>query len=196
LIKTTILDPFFLYGGVRSTILCQFETVGSVAKSGSNFIFSHIIAPHPPFVFDSHGGEVGMNSGLNPWSDKEAYVQQTKFVNVKVIEMIDAIKEQSKVDPIIIIQSDHGPASSGTEEMLNASDVLIKERMRILNAYLVPKKIRENLYKEITPVNTFRLILSKLLKLDLPLLSDRNFFTPIGQDKLVFDDVTGIAQYE
>jgi hypothetical protein len=60
----------------------------------------------------------------------------------------------------------------------------------------VPKKIRENLYKEITPVNTFRLILSKLLKLDLPLLSDRNFFTPIGQDKLVFDDVTGIAQYE
>jgi hypothetical protein len=196
LIKTTILDPFFLYGGVRSTILCQFETVGSVAKSGSNFIFSHIIAPHPPFVFDSHGGEVGMNSGLNPWSDKEAYVQQTKFVNVKVIEMIDAIKEQSKVDPIIIIQSDHGPASSGTEEMLNASDVLIKERMRILNAYLVPKKIRENLYKEITPVNTFRLILSKLLKLDLPLLSDRNFFTPIGQDKLVFDDVTGIAKYE
>ena len=196
LIKTTMLDPFFLYGGVRDTTLCQFETIEDIAKSDNNFIFSHIIAPHPPFVFDSSGGEVAMNSGLNPWSDKDAYVQQLMFVNSKVIKMVNAIKEKSQSDPIIIIQSDHGPASSGTEEMLNPSETLIKERMRILNAYYVPKEIKSRLYKEITPVNTFRIILSELLGLELPLLEDKNFFTPIGQDKLVFDNITGIAQYE
>ena len=196
LLRTTMLDPFFLYGGVRDTILCQFETVGNVAKSNPNFIFAHIVAPHPPFVFDSNGGNVGMNSGINPWSDKSAFVEQTKFVNKKVLEAITSIKENSKIDPIIIIQSDHGPASSGTEEMLNPSDLLIKERMRILNAYYVPESIKKKLYKEITPVNSFRVILSDLLKLDIDLLQDVNWFTPIGQDVYSFDDVSDIVKYE
>ena len=96
----------------------------------------------------------------------------------------------------MIIQSDHGPASLGTEEMLNPSDDLIKERMRILNVYYVPDKVKDNLYSEITPVNTFRLILSYLANLDLPLLDDVSYFTPIGQDKLIFDNVSDIANYE
>ena len=196
LLRTTILDPFFLYEGVRDTILCHFETIGNVAKSNSNFIFAHIVAPHPPFVFDRDGGNVGMNSSLNPWSDKNAFVEQTKFVNKKVLEMITSIKENSKIDPIIIIQSDHGPASSGTEEMLNPSNTLLKERMRILNAYYTPETITKKLYKEITPVNSFRIILSDLLKINLPLLKDINWFTPIGQPVLVFDNVSDIVKYE
>jgi len=196
LLRTTMLDPFFLYGGVRDTILCQFETIGNIANSNANFVFAHIVAPHPPFVFDSNGGKVGMNSGLNPWSDKNAFVEQTKFVNKKVLEAIKSIKENSKIEPIIIIQSDHGPASSGTEEMLDPSDLLIKERMRILNAYYVPENIKNKLYKEITPVNSFRLILSELLNLDIDLLKDVNWFTPIGQEVMIFNDVSKIVSYE
>ena len=67
-------------------------------------------------------------------------------------------------------------------------------RMRILNAYYVPENIRKKLYYNITPVNTFRIILSELLKINLPILDDKNFFT--AQDKLAFDDVTDIAGYE
>lgn len=196
LIKTTLLDPFFLYGGVRDTILCQFDMIPRVAKTNTSFVFSHIIAPHPPFVFDSNGKNVGMNSGLNPWSDRNAYVEQTKFVNKKILEMVSEIKKNSKVDPIIIIQSDHGPASLGTEQMLNPTHDLLKERMRILNAYYLPNAIKQRLYKEITPVNSFRIILSDLLKIDLPILEDKSWFTPIGQDKLFFDDVTNIVKYE
>ena len=96
----------------------------------------------------------------------------------------------------MIIQSDHGPASLGTEEMLNPTKDLIKERMRILNVYYVPTEIKKKLYKEITPVNTFRLILSEVLNLSLPLLDDVNYFTPIGQEKLIFDNVTSVVQYE
>jgi hypothetical protein len=196
LLRTTMLDPFFLYGGVRDTILCQFETLGNVAKSNSNFIFAHIVAPHPPFVFDSNGGKVGMNSGLNPWSEKKLFVEQTKFINKKILELIVNIKNNSEIKPMIIIQSDHGPASLGTEEMLNPSNALIKERMGILNAYYVPENIRKNLYKEITPVNSFRVILSDLLKVNLPILEDINWFTPIGQDALVFNNVSDAVKYE
>ena len=197
LIKTTILDPFFLYGGVRDKILCQFDSLKNIVTSGNTFIFSHIVAPHPPFVFDKNGDNVGMNSGLNPWADQNAYSEQLQFVNNKVLELIDHLKNKyNKREFIMIIQSDHGPASLGTEEMLNPSNDLIKERMRILNTYYVPKGIKKKLYKEITPVNTFRLILSELLNLDLPLLDDISYFTPIGQEKLIFYDVSGIAKYE
>jgi hypothetical protein len=196
LLRTTILDPFFLYGGVRKTILCQLETLGDFAKDTNTFVFSHIVAPHPPFVFAADGGKVGMNSGLNPWADKDAFVEQTKFINKKILDTISVIKKNSSVDPIIIIQSDHGPASSGTEEMVDPSAILIRERMRILNAYHVPESIRKKLYDEITPVNSFRIILSELLKIDLPTLDDKNYFTAIQQNKLAFDDVTDIAGYE
>lgn len=197
LIKTTILDPFFLYGGVREMIMCQFESLKKNFSSNSKFVFTHIVAPHPPFVFNSIGGKVGMNSGLNPWADKNAYSEQLQFVNNKVIQIIDHIKAQNvNNDFIMIIQSDHGPASLGTEEMLNPSDDLIKERMRILNVYYVPEKIKKQLYKNISPVNTFRLILSEVIGIDLPLLPDQSFFTPIGQEKLIFENVTTIASYE
>lgn len=197
LIKTTILDPFFLYGGVRDMIMCQFESLKDTFSSDSKFIFSHIIAPHPPFVFNSRGGKVGMNPGLNPWADKKAYVEQLQYVNNKIIEVLDSIKAKNSSDEfIIILQSDHGPASLGTEEMLTPSNDLIKERMRILNAYYVPDKIKKQLYQNITPVNSFRVILSEVIGLDLPLLKDQSFFTPIGQEKLIFNDVTDIAGYE
>jgi hypothetical protein len=199
LIKSTILDPFFLYGGVRDLILCQFSSLASVTVDSPSFLFSHIIAPHPPFVFDEDGGSVGMNSGLNPWSNQRQYTQQLKFVNNKVLEVIDKIKDKykkNKGDFIMIIQSDHGPASLGTEEMVNPSDKLIRERMRILNAYYVPDYIKNDLYENITPVNSFRIILSKLLNLDFKRLKDLNFFTAIGQNEMLFEDVTGIAQYE
>jgi hypothetical protein len=68
--------------------------------------------------------------------------------------------------------------------------------MRILNAYYVPDKIKKQLYNNITPVNTFRVILSEIIGLELPLLKDEVFFTPIGQEKLIFDNVTDIADYE
>ena len=68
--------------------------------------------------------------------------------------------------------------------------------MRILNTYYLPKKIREKLYRDITPVNTFRIILSELLRIKLPILKDRSWFTPIGQEELVFDDVTDVAKYD
>ena len=196
LLATTMLDPFFLYGGVRERILCQFESIGEIAEQGPDFVFAHIVAPHPPYVFDQKGNAVSMNSGLNPWADKTSYVNQLRFVNTKVVDLVDRILSHSEKNPIIIIQSDHGPASSGTEQMVNPSETLLKERMRILNSYLVPDQIREKLYPEITPVNSFRAILSSLTGVDLPLLEDKAFFTPIGQEKRTFDDVSEVVQYD
>lgn len=48
--------------------------------------------------------------------------------------------------------------------------------MPILNVYLVPEQIRKRLYGSISPVNSFRLVLSECFGAQLPLLPDRHFF--------------------
>ncbi len=49
--------------------------------------------------------------------------------------------------------------------------------MRILNAYHLPGGGGGALYPEITPVNTFRVILNAYLGDSSPLLEDRSFYS-------------------
>ena len=195
ILKTTLISPFLLYGDIREGLLCQFEKLSDVDPSSPKFVFNHIIAPHPPFVFKSNGDAASINRGLNPWADKDAYIEQLKFINSKLIESVDSIISKSP-GSIVIVQSDHGPASSGTEEMLNPSDTLIKERMGILSAfYFGNNEITSKLYKSISPVNSFRLIFSEIFNEKIDLLDDKSYFTPIdGKAPKIFDDVTHILR--
>ena len=196
LIHSSFLSPFSQFTFVRDRILCQFDTLKKVASNESEFIFAHIISPHPPFVFDRNGDSVMMSTGSGSWSDQDGYVKQLQFINLKILEVIDQIKlNHNKDDFIMIIQSDHGPASLGNDEMSNPSDDLIKERMGILNAYYVPNDVESRLYKDITPVNTFRVLLSELFNIDLPVLDDKNYFSPLAQEKTIFTDVTEILRH-
>ena len=210
LIKASILSPFSIYGSIQARILCQFESIKKIASNGSDFIFAHIVAPHPPFIFDKNGGNIiipkisSLVSNDNAWADQKAYIEQLQFVNFKTLELVDSIKNKYDKDNfIIIIQSDHGPASLGNELMSNPSDNLIKERMGILNSYYVPREFETSLYEKITPVNSFRIILSELFNMDLPILKDKSFFTSYRnstlqinkQQKIIFTDVTDISRY-
>jgi len=171
----------------RDRISYTFEHVASVTEMASpNFILVHIVAPHPPFVFDEKGGAIhpnriftlGDGNHYTGWSSREEYVAsyrgQLIYVNRKIEEMVDAIISNSPEPPVIILQADHGPGS-----MLDWRDpdkTNFKERMSIFNAYYLPGG-NEQLYEEITPVNTFRVILNKYFGTDLELLADRSYFS-------------------
>lgn len=52
-------------GAHRERILYAFDGLPGVSALGRPvFVFAHIIAPHPPFVFGSQGEEVGSGSGF------------------------------------------------------------------------------------------------------------------------------------
>ena len=98
-------------------------------------------------------------------------------------DMVTAIAEEANragaltVVPFsepFILQGDHGPCSLLGDEA--AKNSYLRERFSILSAVYLPPEIDVKLYKSMTPVNTFRLILDGLFHTHLGLLEDRSYF--------------------
>ena len=144
------------------------EMNGVFFPRGPKFVFLHIVSPHPPFICDENGNFKTSKRVRNIWWEpKEDYLHQLKYINKEVINFISNVFKQSKAEPIIIVQSDHGPwvQSASFKKIYDA-------RSKIINAYHIPYKWKEKLYNEISPVNSFRFIFNGLFNDSLPLLKD------------------------
>lgn len=135
---------------------------------GPKFVFVHIIAPHPPYVFGPTGGpvepaEVGTTKTQEGASH---YRDQVVYINSRILEVIPQILANSSTPPVIIIQGDHGPTVPSSP----------RARMSNLNAYLLPGRDAA-LYPTITPVNTFRVIFNTYFGQDLELLEDVSLYS-------------------
>jgi len=183
------------------------------------FVFAHIMPPHPPFIFDGEGNEVrrpGNFPSYNGGADKEEYEQtrgeyiegyrdQLVCVNKKTLDAVDRILATRSQRSIIILQADHGPASitndaelfgltnkpedaTGKDERALA-DAALRERFSIFTAIYVPPGVDIGLYEDMTPVNTFRLILDHYFRTDLGTLEDKCLI-PTKYGGYEFRDVT------
>jgi hypothetical protein len=174
------------YKAHRNWILFNFKSLAEIPEMpGPKFIFAHILAPHPPFVFDANGQAVEPNRDYQimdgsafsgDWKEYQAgYSAQVQFVNAQLAQTIDAILANSAASPIIILQGDHGPGSLLDWE--NADATCLWERTSILNAYYLPDNGMDLLYPDVTPVNTFRLILNHYLDANIDLLPERVYYS-------------------
>jgi len=190
--------PTLGYKTHRDRILFAFDRLSELPEvPGPKFVFAHIIAPHPPFVFDSQGNPLEpndyyyMGDGSHFRGTTEEYIagyrEQIQYVNKKAREMVDAILAGSTRPPVIIIQGDHGPGAYLDYDHLEGT--CLKERTGILNAYYLPEEANKLVYSSITPVNSFRVILNSYFGYDFPILEDRTYFSPYGRP-YDFVDVT------
>ena len=176
------------YDTHRQHILFTFETLQKVpALDGDYFVYAHIIAPHPPFVFDARGERVTqaqpftLNDASHYFRDhsQENYIagyrRQIQYVNTRVLETIDAILTQSTTPPIIIIQGDHGPGAHLHWGSLE--NTIPAERFGILSAYYFPDQDYRLLYPSISPVNSFRVLFNQFFDADYALLPDRHYYS-------------------
>ena len=153
--------------------LHAFEDVASVAQMPeTTFTFAHMLVPHPPFMFAADGTVLPYSNDLAAGFEVGPYVEQLRFVNGRVTQLVDSILAASEEPPIIVIQGDHGPQAFPYATPADR----YWERHGILNAMLVPDSVRDRLYPGITSVNTFRAIFAGLFGEDLPLLEDRVFY--------------------
>lgn len=179
--------PIPSYGTRREKIRFAFDQLKEVPKlPGPKFVFAHIIAPHPPFVFDARGNATNLQRPYNPGDGEgftgsfeeyqSLYVQQLQFVNSRILDSIKTILSTSSSPPVIVIQGDHGSGS-----LLNNSSIeesCMYERTSILNAYYMPQGKTDRLYREITPVNSFRVIFNTYFGTEYPLLADQTYYSP------------------
>lgn len=184
----------------RNKTLAYFAKLPQIAAlPGPKFVYAYVMCPHHPYLFGADGGRVdkamqdniivGRKSAV---ANKKSYVNQLRFVTAKIRGSIDQILAASAREPVIILQSDHGPALYDTPEMdkgeIPGQDYL-RARFQILNAYHLPGGERAGLYDAITPVNSFRVILNHYFQAGLPLLPDKNYYSP-DSGLFSFTDVT------
>ncbi len=128
---------------------------------GKKFLYAHLLVTHPDFVFTPSG-----NLRSDTEETKAAYADQITYINKRILTIVKNILARSKTPPIIILQGDHGYGYGGRGV----------EQFKILNAYYLPQNGSAKLYPEITPVNTFRLILDNYFMQDYPLLPDQSIW--------------------
>lgn len=168
----------------RARVLTTLHGLKSLPEvDGPLFVFAHIIAPHPPFVFGSHGELVpqeepfSIQDGDRFPGSRQAYLQryigQVQFLNEQILQVVDRLLADENATPVILLQADHGSGVDLIWEDPQASDV--QERLSILNAYFIPGPGEDQLYPAITPVNSFRVVLSTIFEADLPLLEDVSY---------------------
>ncbi len=193
-------DPlmYLPYATHRARILYTFEHLADIPTiPGPKFVFVHILAPHPPFVFGQNGEEIepdivyNLADGSYFKGTQEEYISgyrnQLIYLNKLVKKVIEEILVKSTTSPIIILQGDHG---SGVFVDWSSTDrTCLKERMSILNAYLLPGGGENHLYNSITPVNSFRVIFDTYFGTSLGLLEDKSYFS-LWEHPYDFIDVT------
>jgi hypothetical protein len=185
-----VLNTRQLYDQHRANIQWTLDHLGDVAKmKGDNFVFAHIIAPHPPFVFGREGQPIypgyaySLSDGSSFDGPAEDYIRgyrdQLDFLNRLVVPALEAVLENSSTPPVIIIQGDHGPGAHLNWYSVEKSNV--EERTSILNAYYLQDQSYGDFYKTVTPENSFRLIFNELFDTQLPLVPDETYFSHHSQ---------------
>ncbi len=175
----------------RQKILYILDNLGKIAESSPSpkFVFAHIEAPHPPFVFSPTGQarnpEARFDDFDGDWLIKPGrltlekyykyYIDQIIFLNGRMEKVVDEILENSKQPPIIMILGDHGPRSGMVWESVEKTNV--RECLSILNAYHLPNNGDKLLYPQITPVNSFRVIFNHYFGEQCNLLPDKSYFS-------------------
>ena len=172
----------------RSSVLHAFDAGGSLepADGRPHFEWIHVMAPHPPAVFDRDGRPVNDAAALSwqePTSGQAGRAERIRrtfdyvaFVDGQTLELVDRLIERDPAS-VIVVMSDHG-----TDTAFNANDPLgsdLDERSSILLAIRAPGR-SGLLPAGTTPINVLPRILNAYLGTSLPLRSDTIWAWPTG----------------
>lgn len=182
----------------------QLDTLADISTENEApvFIFAHFNPPKGS-MFDPEGNVLTREEAAE-MSKSELYIAQLQFINSEMQQLITSLKNTSELQPIIIIQGDHGykfiadskyndPAALAEmiPESVSVSELLIDEdsySFPIFNTYYFPDATVEGLHEAVSPVNSFRLLFNTYFDEDFDLLDDKSYvpneanrseFTPI-----------------
>ena len=165
------------------------ELPGLCARSERpRYIFAHVVAPHPPFLFDERGprrepvafnlmdGSHRVGPGAASQAEyRAAYLAQLRYIASATEDLMRRLLAAESRPLVILLHADHGPGSGLRWESRAASDV--GERMGILCALRFPGGDYADIPDDLSPVNLLRIVCNRHLGARYPLLPDRSYFS-------------------
>lgn len=133
------------------------------------FVYSHFMIPHPPYSFDSTGNKIKDPVWAQTHAeDKKSYVAQLIYSNKIIVNLVSHILSNPQRPSVIILQGDHG-----YKYLDKTRDSL---EFKNLNAIYFSNKDYRLLTKDISMVNTFRIVMNTFFKQKIPILKDTSYF--------------------
>lgn len=180
----------------------QFDALHNLADMpGRNFVFAHLLVPHPPYAFNADGSRV-TDAQRASRTLEEQYVEQVRFTNASLLALIDRLHTgPPETWPIIVIAADEGPFPDRYAEdednfkWLGAQPDELLRKFSVLCAVSVPGVDRAGLEaagfsENLTLVNLFRVVFNAAFDTDLPMLPQRNW---VYVDQLHIYDVVEVT---
>lgn len=161
--------------------LSQFEQVARTTRSRRpQFVVAHLLLPHEPYVFDRNGNFVPeAQEQRRSWQVR--YADQVLYTNRKLRELINTLLADKSDPPVIIVQADEGQwplrywDRSDEFNYKTATRTELLDKFEIINAYYLPSIRETQLYRSISPVNSFRLIFNLYFNAGFRLLPDKAY---------------------
>jgi hypothetical protein len=169
----------------RKTIAFNLEALSAIQDSAKpKFIFAHILAPHPPFVFDQYGNPtqpdrpyfIGDATGFLGTNEEyiKGYSQEVAYINSQITLVIDTILKNSNGNAIIIIHGDHGPGAFTS--FVDSDKSCLSERFSVLLAIYLPNQGYSHFRSNMSLVNLFPILFNTYFSSNLPILEDRSYY--------------------
>ena len=152
------------YQNILKTVEKIKKTTDSTLNRKPHFVYGHILVPHAPALFDSHGKFINPEEALKA-TDFNTYIDQIKFANTLIKELVFHIQTHNKRNTIIVIEGDHGYS-------FYPIDSIPEFGFKNFNAVYFPDMNYDQLYDTISPVNDFRIIFNKYFGQHFSLLKD------------------------
>ena len=175
---------------VAHSHLFAFETLEALSgRPEPTYTFAHVLAPHNPYVFDADGTIIAnvpqvlqfnrrIFQAEQRWSNQDAYIAQLRYINRRVLEMLDVLLARPGPRPVVILQSDHGSAFRVGR---TPNDVEVaQERHGVLNAVLAPPQWQAAFPERGTLINTYPILLHHGFGRAVDPLESRVFYSWYG----------------
>jgi|GEM_PF-1892389 len=201
-LSTTILKPFLReHEKYRRFVLSNLHGTAQLGvEHKPALIYTHIMVPHPPFVFDAEGKPVGNDLPLtyldcdlaigkiySPAEYVRRYIGQTHFISNEVLKTISEILEKDTSDPYIILMGDHGSRLHLTRSMGTADDLLSASAnlmaLRAPRGVVVPEEAMT------CPINLMRFVVAQANGTAFEPVPSRVFWVSY-REPYIFEEVT------
>ncbi len=121
----------------RARVLDAFEATRQIAREATvspRFVFTHIVSPHAPQVFQADGSAVDLRGFALTYDDNIEAIQlgwteygrrlegQLTFLNTRTLDLVDQIIAADP-DAVVVLFSDHGSGARWSETDPSKADV-------------------------------------------------------------------------